>query len=338
MNILAQPGGTYRPWIFLAVAALMFAGVAANAQVPPRFYWKTLQGMNAVPVIAMSVSGNVNPLDPSKILLPSVLASVSADVAIAGYAKMFPVWKKAAMLAVLVPMGRIEGDFLVDGSLSREASSGFGDPMVEFNMNLIGPPPIMNLPDMLRYEPGFSLDLVVDLTFPLGQYDNTQSLNLGQNRWYGRIGTPIIWQLGPWIPARRTTLEIFPSVWLFGDNDDFVGNNLQSDPTFELETHLTRNFTSKFWGSLDATYSSSGDATITRTITSQTTTGSDMTLVGFTLGYQINDSMQLTLGYKSTLNNDSASNDLQMSVFMISFTTAWHRLLEGADRLSSGGP
>jgi hypothetical protein len=62
-----------------------------------------------------------------------------------------------------------------------------------------------------------------------------------------------------------------------------------------------------------------------------------MTLVGFTLGYQINDSMQLTLGYKSTLNNDAASNDLQMSVFMISFTTGWHRLLEGAERLSGGG-
>ena len=248
---------------------------------------------------------------------------------------MFPVWNKAAMLAVLVPMGRIQGDFLDldDGSLSREASSGFGDPMVEFNINLIGPPPIINLPDLMRYEPGFSLDLVVDLTFPLGQYDNTQGLNLGQNRWYGRIGTPIIWQLGPWIPASRTTLEIFPSVWLFGDNDDFVGANLQSDPTFELETHLTRNFTSKFWASLDATYSSSGDVTID----SMTTSGSDMTLVGFTLGYQINDSMQLTIGYKSTLNNDAASNDLQMSVFMISLTTGWHRLLEGASRLSSGG-
>jgi hypothetical protein len=335
MNILAQPAGTYRPWVFIAVAALMFAGVAANAQVPPRFYWKTLQGMNAVPVIAMSVSGNVNPLDPSYILLPSVSASVSADVAIAGYAKMLPVWNKAAMLAVLVPMGRIQGDFIIDGSLSRESSSGFGDPMVEFNINLIGPPPIMNLPDLLRYEPGFSLDLVVDLTFPLGQYDNTQSLNLGQNRWYGRIGTPIVWQLGPWIPDRRMTLEIFPSVWLFGDNDDFVGQNLSSDPTFELETHLTRNFTSKFWGSLDATYSSSGDATIAGR---PPTSGSDMTLVGFTLGYQLNDSTQLTIGYKSTLNNDAASNDLQMSVFMISLTTGWHRLLEGADRLSSGGP
>ncbi len=331
MNTLVQTIGKIRPWIMVAGVVAMFASAAANAQVPPRFYWKTLQGTNAVPVIAMSVSGNTNPLDPSNSLDPA--SSVSAEVAIAGYAKMFPVWNKAAMLAVLVPMGRIEGEFLA----GRQASSGFGDPMVEVNINLIGPPPIMNLPDMLRYEPGFALDLVVDVTFPLGQYDNTQSLNLGQNRWYGRIGTPIVWQLGPWIPARRTTLEIFPSVWLFGDNDDFVGNNLHSDPTFELETHLTRNFTSKFWGSLDATYSSSGDATITTTPMSEPTPGSDMTLVGFTLGYQLNDSLQLTIGYKSTLNNDTASDDLRMNVFTISLTTGWHRLLEGAGRLSGGG-
>jgi hypothetical protein len=333
MNIFVQMIGKIRPWICVVVILGMLGSMAANAQVPPRFYWKTLQGTSAVPVIALSASGNVNPLDPSYILLPSVSASLSADVAIAGYAKMFPVWNKAAMLAVLVPMGRIEGDFVIDGLLSREASSGFGDPMVEFNINLIGPPPIMNLPDMLRYEPGFSLDLVVDLAFPLGQNDNTQSLNLGQNRWYGRIGTPIVWQLGPWIPASRTTLEIFPSVWLFGDNDDFVGQNLENDPTFELEAHLTRNFTSKFWASLDATYSSSGDVTID---SGEPTSGSDMTLVGFTLGYQLNDSMQLTIGYKSTLNNDTASNDLRMSVFTVSLTTGWHRLIEGANRLGGG--
>jgi len=331
MNNLIGKFAKIRSWIIVAVFLGMFGSMAANAQVPPRFYWKTLQGTNAVPVIAMSASGNTNPLDPSHNFDPS--ASLSADVAIAGYAKMLPVWNKAAMLAVLVPMGRIEGDLLTGGSLSREASSGFGDLMVEFNINLIGPAPIMNLPDMLRYEPGFSMDLAVDVAFPLGQYDNTQSLNLGQNRWYGRIGTPIVWQLGPWIPDRRTTLEIYPSVWIFGDNDDFVGQNLSSDPTFELETHLTRNFTSKFWGSIDATYTSSGDATLG----SSTTSGSDMTLAGFTLGYQLNDSMQLTFGYKSTLNNDSDANELQLSTFTISLTTGWHRLLEGASRLRSGG-
>jgi len=330
MNTLAPLIGKIRPWIVVAVVFGMFGSMAANAQVPPRFYWKTLQGTNAVPIIALSASGNTNPLDPAYRFDPS--ASIDANVAIAGFAKMMPFGKKAGMLAILMPMGSIEGDANVGGLLTRQSSSGFGDPMIEFNMNLIGPPPIMNLPDMLRYEPGFSMDLVVDLAIPLGQYDNNQSLNLGQNRWYGRIGTPIVWQLGPWIPDRRTTLEIFPSFLLFGDNDDLVGETLESDPTFEIETHLTRNFTSNFWGSLDATYSSSGDTTIAGT----TTSGSDMTLVGFTLGYQLNDSTQLTFGYKSTLNNDTASDDLHMSVFMISLTTGWHRLIEGANRLSSG--
>jgi hypothetical protein len=330
MNFLTQIARKFRLWIVVVSLATMLGSVTANAQVPPRFYWKTLQGTSAVPVIAMSTSGNTNPLDPSHHFDPS--ASLSADIAIAGYAKMLPIGNKAGMLAVLVPMGRIDGDVDVGGSLLRESSSGFGDPMVEFNMNLIGPPPIRNLPDMMRYEPGFSLDLIVDLALPVGQYDNTQSLNLGQNRWYGRIGTPMVWQLGPWIPDRRTTLEVFPSVWFFGDNDDFVGQNLSSDPTFELEAHLTRNFTSNLWGSLDATYMDSGDTTISGT----TASGSDMTTAGFTLGYQLNDSMQLTIGDKSTLNNDAASSDLQLSTFSISFVAGWHRLIEGANRLGGG--
>ena len=32
-------------------------------------------------------------------------------------------------------------------------------------------------------------------------------LNLGQNRWYGRVGAPMVWQIGPWVPGRRTTFE-----------------------------------------------------------------------------------------------------------------------------------
>ena len=119
MNTLVQTIDKKRPWIIVAVVLGMFGSMAANAQVPPRFYWKTLQGTNAVPVIAMSVSGNTNPLDPSLIFDPA--SSLSADVAIAGYAKIFPVWNKAAMLAVLVPMGRIEGEYLA----GRQASSGF---------------------------------------------------------------------------------------------------------------------------------------------------------------------------------------------------------------------
>ena len=206
MKLSQSKIGLSRPQVAgIAVIAMLISSIA-SAQVPPRFYWKTLQGTNAIPVIAMSTSGNTNPLDPSHLFDAS--ASVSADVGIAGYARMMPIGNKAGMLAVLMPMGRIEGEVSGGAVATREASSGFGDPMFEFNMNLIGPPPIESLPDMLRYEPGFSMDLIVDVAIPIGQYDDTQSLNLGQNRWYGRIGTPIVWQLGPWIAERRTTLEI----------------------------------------------------------------------------------------------------------------------------------
>ena len=114
--------------------------------------------------------------------------------------------------------------------------------MGEFVLNVIGPPAQKNLPDALRFQPGFSVDLLADLAVPVGKYDNTQALNLGQNRWYGRVGAPVLWQLGPWVPGRRTTLEFLPAVWMFGPNDDYVGKKMETDPLFQLDAHLTRDF------------------------------------------------------------------------------------------------
>ena len=120
--------------------------------------------------------------------------------------------------------------------------------MLEFNINVIGPHAQRNIPDALRYEPGFSVDLLADLALPIGEYDSSQPLNLGQNRWYGRVGAPVVWQLGSWVPGRRTTLEFLPAVWIFGDNNDYVGQTLKTDPLFQLDAHLTRDFTENFWG------------------------------------------------------------------------------------------
>ena len=142
---------------------------------------------------------------------------------------------------------QISGGASISGLTLGEDASGFGDPLFEIDINLIGPKPIRNIPDLMRYEPGFSLDVLVDLTFPIGEYDSEEPLNLGQNRWYGRVGAPIVWQLGPWVPGRRTTLEFLPSLWLYGDNDDFVGRRLSTDPMFQLESHFTRDLAEHLW-------------------------------------------------------------------------------------------
>ena len=323
--------------LWLTVAAILTIAALcpqqALAQVPARFYLKTLAGASAVPLIYESISGNTNPFDPAHTSLVPGADSVDFDatLALAGYALTFPLFERSAMAALLVPMGRISGDATRNGvTLFKESASGFGDPMLEFNINLIGPKAQMGLPDALRYEPGFSLDLLADLALPIGDYDNDQQLNIGQNRWYGRLGMPVIYQIGPWVPGRRTTLELLPAVWLFGDNDDFVGERMETDPLFQLDAHLSRDFTEHAWGSLDLSWYTGGKATIAGIEGEKR----DDLAVGITLGYQVNDNLNLTFGYKSTLNDDDP-DDLSMDMFMVTLVYGWHPIIEGARRLSS---
>jgi len=316
--------------LWLIVATMLAIGALCPqqtlAQVPARFYWDTLSEANAVPLIVNSMSGNTNPFDPSHTVTPG--ASFDATLALGGYARTFSLFDRAAMAAILVPMGRISGDVTVAGKTFNQSASGFGDPMLEFKINVLGPPAQKNIPDVLRYEPGFSVNLLADLALPIGEYDSDKPLNLGQNRWYGRVGAPIIWQLGPWVPGRRTTLEFLPAVWLFGDNDDYVGQTLETDPLFQLDAHVTRDLTERFWGSLDGIWYYGGKASINGV------SGEKLNNVGLglTLGYQINDNLNLTVSYKSTINDD-APDDLRMDSFMISFVYGWHKLLEGSRRL-----
>jgi hypothetical protein len=324
-----NPVARLRWSVLVLVATGVLLPLQAMSQVPPRFYWKTLSGANAVPLIVTSMSGNTNPFDPSHLVTAG--ADFEGTLALAGYARTFTLFDRAAMGVVLVPMGRLSGEVATPtGSAAQQSNSGFGDPTLEFNLNLIGPKAQKSIPDTLRYEPGFSLDVLADLAIPIGEYDSDKVLNVGQNRWYGRIGFPIVWQLGAWVPGRRTTLEFLPAVWMFGDNTDYVGKRLETDPLFQIDAHLTRDFTEHLWGSVDAAWYNGAQATV------DGVEGEELDNYGFglTLGYQINDNLGLTFSYKSTAS-DNAPDDLQMDVFMISLVSGWHPMIEGAKRLQS---
>jgi len=297
------------------------------AQVPARFYWKTISDANAVPLIVNSIGGNTNPFDPAHTFTPG--ASFSALLALPGYARTFSFFDRAAMAAIVWPMGRVSGDVTVAGNSVSQSAYGFGDPMVEFDVNVLGPPAQKTLPDVLRYEPGFSLDVVADLAIPIGEYNSSQALNLGQNRWYGRVGLPIVWQLGPWVPGQRTTLEFLPAVWLFSNNTNYLeGHTLETAPMFQVDAHLTRDFTDHFWGSFDAAWYYGGEPTINGVAGKKLNNFG----IGVTLGYQITDNLNLTAGYKSTVG-DTGPDALHMDGFMVSLVYGWHSLLEGVGRL-----
>jgi hypothetical protein len=300
-----------------------------QALAQPRYYWKALSDANAVPLIFESMSGNTNPADPAHTVTPG--ANFSGALEMAGYAHFFSLFDRAAMGAIILPMGRVSGEVTVAGKTSVQSANGFGDPMAEFDVNVIGPPAQKTLPDALRYEPGFSVDVLADLAFPIGKYNSSQPLNLGQNRWYGRVGLPIVWQLGPWVPGERTTLEFLPALWWFTANNDYLGHTLKTDLLFALDAHVTRDLTAQFWASLDAVWYYGAQGSIDGVAGEKLNNFG----VGITLGYQINDNLGLAFAYKTTVD-DSAPEDLRMDSFMVSLIYGWHPLVEGIRRLEGG--
>lgn len=302
---------------------------AAHAQGDgARFYWKGLKGTNAVPMITSSLGGNANPLDPSHNVIPG--SNISALMSMVGYARMISVFNRSAFVSVIQPMGRVSSELTTGLITYTQTARGFGDPMLEFDINIIGPKAIMNIPDMIRYSPGFSVDVVTNLAIPIGEYDNTTPINMGQNRWYGRIGLPMIVQIGPWVPGKRTTLEFLPAIWMYGDNNDFVGKKMSTEPMYQLEAHLTRDFFEKMWGSLDVISHSGGKATI------DGVEGNSLSNVGVgaTLGFRITDNIQALASYSSTVN-DKNPEDLKIDGFRLAVICGWHQLVEGMGRMKN---
>lgn len=313
--------------ILTAVTVSVVIPASLHAQGDgPRFYWKTLAGMYAVPVIGSSMSGNANPLDPSHQVVPE--SDFNATMVMPGFARVIPLFKRSAMVSVIAPMGRITSNISNGVIESTQTARGFGDPLLQLGVNVIGPKAIMNIPDMLRYKPGFSVDIIGSLAVPIGEYDSESPVNIGQNRWYGRIGAPIVWQLGSWVPGKKTTLEALPAIWLFGDNKDFMGKKMETKPMYQVEGHLTRDFMERMWGSLDFIWYTGGQATIDG-IEGEKMNNSG---IGGTLGYHVNDNMQLTVAYVSSIN-DKAAEDLKMDTFRVTLIYGWHNLIEGMHRL-----
>jgi hypothetical protein len=326
---VTRVGGWQRAAVAVALFAFLSPSLAHAQGDGPRTYWKGLSGTNIVPVIYTTISGNTNPFDPAHTVQAG--ATFDATLAMAGYLKSVTLSDRAATVSVMFPMGTLSGQAVVDGKTVAQSVGGFGDPTLQVGLNLVGPKAMKTIPDVLRYEPKLSIDVIGSLTVPIGEYNNTQSFNIGQNRWSGRIGAPVVWQIGSWAPERRTTLEFLPAVWFFGANNDFVGKTMTTEALFQLEGHLTHNFSKGFWGSFDTAWYTGGKATI------DGVPGEKLNNVGlaFDLGYEINENAQLTVGYGSTIN-DKAPSDLHLSQFRVTLIYGWHPLIEGVKRLGGG--
>ncbi len=319
-----------------AVLALLLCGTASAQDDGARAYWKAMDGTNIVAFQYLPFAGDSfgsQVFDPVHFTYP--VSTVQANIAMLTYARHLTLFGKPAVFGVSLMGGNLAVDFsqspLGVGPAAdfQQAAHGFGDPSTQLSINLVGAPAIKSFYDITKYEPKAVLDIAVMGAVPIGEYDSDKVVNMGLNRWWTRVALPFTYHFGPFVPGYRKSIEIIPSVLLFGSNDDFLGHTLANDPLYQLEAHVTRDFTAKFFSSVDVLYRHGALSEIDGL---KIAGELDMLSVGFTLDYSVHDNLGLRVSYHSIVGGDS---NLDGDMFRFAVNFGWNGLVEKIKKLQS---
>ena len=231
----------------------MFAAAVAHPQdLEPRSYSNTPTGLNFL-IVGYGYANGTMAFDPS---LPIADAEYRMNSGLVAYAHSLDVWGKSAKFDVVVPYSSFSGHALLSGQSRQREMSGFNDPRFRFAMNFYGAPALS-----LKEFAGYRQDLIVGASLqvmaPLGQYDHSKLVNLGNNRWSFKPELGISKAWGSW------TVEIIPSATFYTDNTDFNnGGTLAQAPLYAVQGHVIYGFSSGIWLALDSTYFSGGSTTV----------------------------------------------------------------------------
>jgi hypothetical protein len=240
----------------VAILLSSIASPATAQEIEPRAYSNAPVGVNFLIAGYAYTSGGIA-FDGSLPLTDPDLATSNAVVA---YARVIDVRGKSAKFDVIAPLTSLYGTADLDGQTVRRDISGLADPKFRLSVNFFGAPALS-----LKEFAGFEQDLIIgaslQVSAPVGQYDETRVINLGSNRWSFKPELGVSQALGRW------TLEGTAAVTFYTDNDDFYrGNKRSQDPLYSLQAHVIYGFPRGIWGSVDGTYFNGGRTTVNGTL------------------------------------------------------------------------
>lgn len=326
--------------IFTGLIILSFSGPVLATDDGARAYWKGWDGINGFSFQKLDL--NLQAQDskqfaPGQYIYPN--ADIDGSVVIFNYARHLTLYNRPSSFLLNVINGNVGADFNAStspgfvppgetpGVAFSESSSGFADPSAQLTINLFGAPPLKKNYNLIDYEPALLLDVAVMLALPVGEYDDDKLVNLGLNRWFGRIAFPITYHFGVFSPGYRKSFELIPSIWIFGENDDFMGQKLKNDPLLQIEAHLTNDFTPTLWGSLDILYRNGFKSEIDGVEAGEEL---DIGNIGLTLNYEVDDNLNIKTGFSSNVFGDG---NLDSSMIRVQFVYGWHKDYENIKKL-----
>jgi hypothetical protein len=96
---------------------------------------------------------------------------------------------------------------------------------------------------------------------PTGDYDSARPVNLGANRWAGRLELGFVKGFGNWF------VDVGGGIEGYTDNDRYgsANNKLKQDPVYDLQLKLTYDFTKTVYGGLEYQYIGGGSTKVNDT-------------------------------------------------------------------------
>jgi hypothetical protein len=181
---------------------------------------------------------------------------IRADTYAAGLGGTFALWDRLASAAIIVPYIDATATGLVNEVPERADRAGLGDLRLRLTLSLL-PGSAQELAAFKRAPPDRTLGVSMVVSAPTGEYFPDKLVNLGSNRWAVRPEFGGSRRFGRW------NLDGSLGVWLYDDNDEFLGDRQRSqDPLTTLQGHLSYTFAPRLWLGASGTWYTGGTTSV----------------------------------------------------------------------------
>ena len=295
---------------FLALGTIALVLGIANAkaqEAEPRSYSNTPIGVNFLIAGTVYSEGKIA-FDPNLSIADAKFHSTTGLLA---YVRSFDFAGQSAKFDVIAPASSFAAHGFVNGQPQEREMAGLGDPRFRVSVNLFGAP-ALSAKEFASYQQDLIVGVSLQVSAPLGQYDDSKLLNLGNNRWSFKPELGISKAWGPW------TFEVAPSVTFFSDNTDFFGGNTFAQaPIYAVQAHLLYTFQSGVWMALDGIYFAGGHTALNGV---KSDNEQRNTRAGFTLALPIDRQNSLKLSASTGVSTRTGS---EFSAVAIAWQYRW---------------